>query len=136
MNPPSLPSMPLDLTPLLRAVEDACRRREMAPLMLLIGTLEAARHRCLRAVGDRMGQCDEPSQGRLWPDQDAGKVRDRWIAPQEGARRLGISVRTLTRRARTAPYSSFCIQQPKRGFKVSTAGLEEFLRREREAHGR
>lgn len=130
--PKNQPWGPLDLIPLLESVDAACRRDDLEPLMLLIGVLEAARQRCLRAVGQRMGQSEEPSQGRPWQDQDGRRVRDRWLPPTEAAKTLGISYRTLSRRRRLVPYSSFCIPEPSgRGFKVSEAGLEEHMRRAR-----
>lgn len=76
-------------------------------------------------------QSREASQVEGSGPTSAVRVRDRWIAAKEGAARLGISMRTLKRRAVRPPYCAFCIAQP-RGFKISEAGLDEFMRHERE----
>lgn len=78
-----------------------------------------------------LGQSREASQVESAGQASAAKVRDRWIAAKEGAHRLGISMRTLRRRASVPPYCAFCIAQP-RGFKISEAGLDDFMRRSRE----
>lgn len=121
----------LDLSQLFAAIDEACQRSDLPPLYLLIGTLEVARERCLRVIGCRLGQSKEASQGVTGVTRPGDRVRDRWISPQEAAQRLNISVRTLSRRSTKPPYSSFCVAQPKRGFKVSEAGLEEFQRHAR-----
>lgn len=61
----------------------------------------------------------------------AGRVQDRWISPRECACRLDISLRTLRRRARRHPYTSFCIPLD-HGFKVSELGLDQHMQRERQ----
>ena len=61
-----IPPAALDLTPLLKAIEDACKREELPPLLMLLGTLDASRKRCLVVIGRLMGQSDEPSQGHLF----------------------------------------------------------------------
>lgn len=122
--------MPLDLTPFLQAIKEACEADELPPLLLLIGTLTAAKRQCLQAVGERLLHFEKVSQRGVRGMRDAERVSDLWLPPKEGARRLGISVRTLTRRSTKPPYSAFCVPQP-RGFKVSQEGLEDFQRRAR-----
>lgn len=122
---------PVDLTPLLRAVEDACKHGDLTPLLLLVGTLDALKAKCRHAARLRMGQPEEPSQSKIWSDVGSHRVRDQWISPKEAAKRLDVSIRTLSRRSTKPPYSAFCVPQPKRGFKVSEAGLEEHMRRAR-----
>lgn len=78
-----------------------------------------------------LGHSAEPSQVERASQASAMKVPDRWIAAKEGAHRLGISMRTLRRRACKPPYCAFCIAQP-RGFKISEVGLDDFMRRSRE----
>jgi len=124
------PNSAVDLTPLLQTVEEACKRGDLPPLLLLVGTFDALKARCLHAVGIRMGQSEEPSQDVRGASRGSQTVRDQWISPKDGAARLGISVRTLSRRSTKPPYSAFCVPQP-RGFKVSEAGLEEHMRRAR-----
>lgn len=51
----------------------------------------------------------------------------RWLAPAEMAKRLGISVRTLSRRR--AEYREFLVEGDGRGFKGDAERFEEFLRR-------
>lgn len=120
------------MAPILRAIEAACASGERAPLMVLIGILDAAREMCLAAVlGHRISQSKELSHAGVAGHDRSRIVADQWLKPIVGAQRLGISMRTLTRRARRAPYSSFCIPQPGRGFMVSAVGLEEHMRRER-----
>lgn len=50
-----IPPAALDLTPLLKAIEDACKREELPPLLMLLGTLDASRKRCLVVIGRLMG---------------------------------------------------------------------------------
>lgn len=121
---------PLDLTPLLEAIADACKAGELPSLHTLIGTLAVLHHKCLKAASRGLPHSGKVSQGREEKPLGSGRVHDRWISPKEGARRLGISVRTLTRRSTKPPYSAFCIPQP-RGFKVSEVGLEDFQRHAR-----
>lgn len=61
---------------------------------------------------------------------EAQTVHERWITAKDASSRLGISLRTLRRRATSRPYAAFCIPQP-RGFKVSESRLDEFMRRAR-----
>lgn len=68
------------------------------------------------------------------PPANPQKDEDRWMTPKEGAQRLGISVRTLSRWSTKPPYVQFCIPQA-RGFKVSEAGLSEYMRSLRGAVG-
>lgn len=61
------------------------------------------------------------------------QASDRWISPKEAAARLGRSERWIRRRRFDAPYKAFCVADSGRGFKVSEAGLEDFMRRARGA---
>lgn len=121
-----------NLPALLEAVDAAARAQDITALFVLMGTIDAARDCCLRAIARRMGHSQEPSQGGNGAAGGPQTVHDRWVAPQIGADRLGISLRTLRRRWRRPPYSAFCVPQPGRGFKVSEAALDDHMRRERE----
>jgi hypothetical protein len=51
---------------------------------------------------------------------------DRWLTPKEAAPMLGTSVQSLNRRWRKLP---FCRPGVTRGFRVSLAGLREYMTR-------
>lgn len=120
----------MDIQTLLRSVDDACQRQELEPLLTLLGALTTSRDVCLQAIEQRLFQREKLSQGKPCPDLGAGKVHERWITAKDAASRLGISLRTLRRRATSHLYAAFCVPQP-RGFKVSESRLDEFMRRAR-----
>jgi hypothetical protein len=119
------------MRPLFQIVEETCASGESAPLTVLLGILDVAREHCLGAIRHRAGHSEEVSQATSAAGGGSQIVADRWLSPKAGAAVLGVSVRTLSRRARRPPYASFCIRQPERGYKVSAAGLNEHMKRER-----
>jgi len=63
---------------------------------------------------------------RAFEAQERGRSEgDRWLTPAEAAPMLGISVKSLHRRWRKLP---FCRPGVTRGFRVSLAGLREYMR--------
>jgi hypothetical protein len=77
-----------------------------------------------------IGQLAEVSQSSDPGHTPGTKVHDLWISPKDAALRLGRSERWLRRRRLKEPYSSFCVEGDSgRGFRVSQARLEEFMRK-------
>ncbi len=68
--------------------------------------------------------------GGLGASSPASHPSDVWLTPQEASRRLGVPVRTLSRRWRRLP---FCRPLPDgmRGFRVSARELEQEMKRRR-----
>jgi len=90
-----------------------------------LGALAALSCVCASYVREANAEIDR-RLGLRQPGLPMAGAGDRWLTPKEAASLLGTSVKSLHRRWRKLP---FCRPGVTRGFRVSLAGLREYMAR-------
>ena len=87
---------------------------------------------CAMALLQRRRDAQDPERGGRFGGAGASATwlqkptPDRWLSPSEAARRIGRSVKWLSRRKRSLPFIR-PLEPEGRGFVVSEKGLEEWM---------